>query len=125
MNTVSLESINNGTLNPARIDVEISYLDKANYFNGADNLYPYISILKTKNLNQDSPILTIDGAIRTMDRDSVGKYRTSFTSKLDNIVSLHQEIIAGLTMAFTSVFPHSGDAPWDSNGHRNHGFWIR
>jgi hypothetical protein len=125
METVSQDPTGLGALGPAKIYIEVTYLDKRNFFNGEQRLYPYISVLKTKYLNQGAPTVTVDGGMRTMDRDSGGLYRATFSSALDNSAPLHQEVLAGITMAFTSMFPHSGQAPWDSNGHRNHGFWIR
>ena len=125
METVSEDPAGPGALGPAKVHVEVTYRDRRNFFNGVPRLFPYISVLKTRYLNQGSPIPSVDEAMRPIDLDSSGKYRVLFSSALDNSAPLHQEVLAGMTMAFTSMFPHSGQAPWDSNGHRNHGIWVR
>lgn len=125
VNTTSNDAELHGTLGPALIKVSVSYIDKSNYFSGADRLFPYITILKARYPNQGTPFINVDGGMRTMEKKGDGLYEVTFMSSLDSSYSLHQEMIAGLTMAFTASYPHTGQAPWDSNGHKNHGFWLR
>lgn len=123
--TIARQPNISGTLGVTDIEITVFYRDLTNYFNGANELFPFIGVLKTKYLNQGSPLNTVDGNMRNMPKTQSNEYKVTFTSYLDNSPSLHQEMIAGLTMAFTSVYPHTGNTNWDSNGHKNHGVWLR
>jgi hypothetical protein len=125
MQTVPKAPALHGTLGPACVTVKVTYIDKLNYFDGAKQLFPYISLLKTKYPNQGEPLICTDGGTRIMDIESDGTFEATFDSDLDNDFSFHQEMVSGLTMAFTAAYPYSGQAKWDSNGHKNHGFWLR
>lgn len=59
-----------GALGPAKLHVEVTYLDKRNFFNGVPRLFPYVSVLKTRYLNQGAPIPNVDEGTRPMDLDS-------------------------------------------------------
>ncbi len=113
------------TLKLTDVTLLVRYYDRNNFFENSPKLFAYITILKTKFLNQGAPTNTSEGGVYNFERNKDGSYEVRFSSKFDNSVSLHQEIMAGLTFAFTNQFPLSGDAKWDSNSHRNHGFWLR
>jgi hypothetical protein len=103
----------------------LRYRDDAGFFPGATKLYPYVTALKTRYLNQGQSQVSSDGGTREMNMHADGWFHVTFVVGLDNVPSLHQEFLAGLTIAFTSQFPYSGEAPWDSNSHKNHGVWLR
>jgi hypothetical protein len=114
-----------GALGSGSVEITVSYDDLNGYFSNAPRLYPFISILKVLFRNQGVSELTTHGRMVEMEAGASGQYEATFSSQIESDRALHQEFFVGLTMAFTSTYPHSGQGKWDSNGHKNHGWWIR